>query len=559
MAWIDADTLWPAVPSPWLIADRGDWLAIDKPTEVGAPPGLEPLELGNAAWRNDLWSRIRRGLPELAPAGLPLCTLFDPLDGELKPRPDAGAGVSGLCIVSRRPETTEALTQHERQGHVRLSAVAGVHGWPGERDRRQALQTRLSEAGIHLRQEQVTGRRALLTLQYASGRCLDLVRELERLGLQVAGPHSTDPLAPRAPRLFLHRCEVAMPAATLQSTLPVSFARWLADAEPEPLEERLDAALRRRYVLGHSADTRAFRLLDSLHEDLTIDRYGADIVLSRLLDVSEHTGAVALQETLAGAVALARRLGERLHARAVYLKLRPRQANTVVDALAAGLTPESPVYGPLPSGPCEVEENGLHFGVRLGGALGTGIYLDQRDNRRWVRDQVAGLRVLNTFAYTCAFSVAAAAGGAARTVSIDAAASALELGRLNLERNGFGDASRHDLIRGDVFHWLPRLARRGDRFDFIILDPPSYSSVKGKRFSAASDYADLVATVASLLAPGGTLLACTNSAGIDRKRLHQMVVDGALAAGRSVGAVQHRPNPLDHPAGRMKALCARFD
>ena len=561
MAWFDAEMLWPALPPAWLLAEHGDWLALDKPTDVACPPGMERLDHAQHPRRNDVFSRLRRAEPE-APASLPLCALFDPLDGDLAQKPNSGSAVSGVCILSRRPETSETFTQHEAQGRVRLTAVVGVHGWPGDkhadRERRDVLARRFAELALTLRQERVQGPRALLTLQYASGRCFDLVRELARLGLTVAGPRD-DPLLPRAPRLFLHRSEVAMPLGTLQAPVPPSFSRWLADAEPEPFEERLDAALRRRYTLGLTQETTAFRLLDSVSDDLTIDRYGPDVVLSSLVDLNEKAGTAAVQAELGAGVAMARRIGERLGARSVYLKLRPRQTNTLVDAVAAGLAPQAPVYGLQVGDAVEILENGLKFGARLGGGLGTGIYLDQRDNRRWVRDHCAGLRVLNTFAYTCAFSVAAAAGGALRTVSIDAAASALADGRANFERNGFEDAERHDLIRGDVFHWLPRLARRGDRFDFIILDPPSYSRVKTRRFSASSDYADLVATALGLLAPGGSLLACSNSLGIDRKRLHQMVMDGAHLAGRNLCAVQHRPPSLDHPGGRMKALVARFD
>jgi len=562
MAWMDAENLWPALPGSWVLADHGEWLAIDKPTEVACPPGLERLGAAELPVRNDLFSRLRRaGLD--ASGALPLCTVFDPLDGDLARRPDAAAAVSGVCIVSRRPETTETLTRYELQGRVRLTSVVGVYGWPGDqhadRERRDVFARRFDGLGLTLRREQCRGPRALLTLQHTSGRSLNLTRDLRRLGLTVAAPDGGDLPAPRAPRLFVHRSEVAMPDETLHAPVPASFSRWLTDAEPEPFEDRLEAALRRRYVLGLAPDTTAFRLLDSVADDLTIDRYGPDIVLSSLVALHEKANAAEVRAELDAGLALARCVGERLGARSVYLKLRPRQANTVVDAHAAGLAPQAPVYGLQQGDAVEILEHGLRFGARLGGSLGTGIYLDQRDNRRWVRDHSAGLRVLNTFAYTCAFSVAAAAGGALRTVSIDAAATALAQGRLNFERNGVADAERHDLIRGDVFHWLPRLARRGDRFDLIVLDPPSYSRVKNRRFAAASDYADLVATALDLLAPGGAILACSNSLGVDPKRLHQMVRSGAHLAGRDLRAVQHRPESLDHPGGRMKALVARFD
>ncbi len=567
--WMNADLLWAPLLSRWFLADTPDWVALDKPAEVACPPGPERLEPHAHALRNDVLDRLRLYWQEqgLADPTLPLTVVFDPLDGQLKATPSAGRTVSGVCVVARRPDAAAVLQQVELQGRVRLTAVVGLYRWPGdaphERDRRDAVARHLDTLQIKVRAVRSLRHRTLVTLRYHSGKCLDLVRELESIGLRVAAPREElgreiDAVAPTASRLMLHRTLVEMPQATLESPLPPAFARWLAHEEAEPLDDRLDAALLRRFVLGRSRDTNAFRLLDSEVDDLAIDRYGPDLVFNSLIDLGLNAEPQALQDAMQASIQVARHVGERLGARAVYLKLRPRQANTVVDAVAAGLAPQMPVFGSAPA-ETEVLENGLRFHVRLGGGLGTGIYLDQRDNRLWVKEHAAGLRVLNTFAYTCAFSVAAAAGGAARTVSLDASQGNLDAGRANLELNGFSDATRHDLIRGDVFHWLPRLARRGDRFDLIILDPPSYSRVKTRRFSAATDYGELVATALSLLAPAGMILASTNHAGIDRKRFHQMVLDGAHLAGRRVLQVQHRPASLDHPGGRMKALLLRVE
>jgi len=338
----------------------------------------------------------------------------------------------------------------------------------------------------------------------------------------------------------------------------------MSPADPRGLAtalEHLEAALHVRRPLADDPGTTAYRLVDvGAEADWSLDTYGPDLVLGLLPDLRPPLDPTAVAHELAAGTALAQALGRRLAARSVFLKVRPAQANTVVDATAVGLTPPEPVFGvrTAPDGAGVVLENGLRFHVRLGEGLATGLYLDQRDNRRWLLDQARGLRVLNTFAYTCAFSVAAAAGGAVRTVSLDAAGPALETGRANFDLNGLLDPERHDFLRGDVFHWLPRMAARGDRFDLVILDPPSYSRVKQQRFSAAQDYAALVATALRLLAPDGRLLACTNALGLDRRRLEQRVRDGARTAGREVVEVEPRPVALDHPSGRMKALVARF-
>ncbi len=327
--------------------------------------------------------------------------------------------------------------------------------------------------------------------------------------------------------------------------------------EPAQLDLALSAAQRRLAPVAALADTNAYRLLDDEAGGLTLDRYATDWVLSLLVAVDPRDARQAAAAVQLG-TRVAAHLGERLQARSVFLKVRPRQANTLVDAKLAGLTPPRPVFGQAPTTPLTIRENAVQFGVRLDDGLGTGLYLDQRDNRRWLRDNARGLRVLNTFAYTCGFSVAAAVGGARLTVSIDAAQAALTQARANFALNGLDDAKQHDLIRGDVLAWLPKMARRGDQFDIVVLDPPSYAQVDGVRFQAARDYPQLLATALAVLAPGGRVLACINHAGVDARRFDQLLSDGVRLARRTVRSARAMPQPVDFPAGRMKAVLLEF-
>ena len=130
-------------------------------------------------------------------------------------------------------------------------------------------------------------------------------------------------------------------------------------------------------------------------------------------------------------------------------------------------------------------EEGLAYVIRPGEGLSTGLFPDMREGRARVRAWAAGRRVLNTFAYTCGFGVAAAAGGAARVLNLDLSKSVLEWGQANYRANGF-EPDPHDFVFGDVFDWLVRLAKRGDRFDLVILDPPGFSRTKSRAFSAAA-------------------------------------------------------------------------
>lgn len=185
--------------------------------------------------------------------------------------------------------------------------------------------------------------------------------------------------------------------------------------------------------------------------------------------------------------------------------------------------------------------------VRLGDGLSTGLFLDQRGNRLRVRELAHGKSIANLFAYTCAFTVAAALGGAASTVSVDAAAAALERGRANLAHAGVLSTGEHSFVAADAFAWLARAARRGERFDVVIVDPPSYSSTKRGRFVAGSDYVELAAAAIAVLAPHGKLLACTNHRGIPAARFRRMLFDAARAAKRDVAQVKDLVSPPDFP------------
>ena len=152
--------------------------------------------------------------------------------------------------------------------------------------------------------------------------------------------------------------------------------------------------------------------------------------------------------------------------------------------------------------PFTVRENGLLYRIDFQGGYSQGIFLDQRDNRAELRRRVgAGDAVLNCFAYTCAFSVAAAAAGA-RTVSVDLSRRSLDWGKENFRLNGL-DAAAQEFHSGDVFEHLRRYGRQGRQFRGIVLDPPTFSrDRKGKVFRVGDDFDELVRLAAPLLEPG---------------------------------------------------------
>lgn len=173
---------------------------------------------------------------------------------------------------------------------------------------------------------------------------------------------------------------------------------------------------------------------------------------------------------------------------------------------------ESPAHfaGPRQEQPFGAHEGGLAFEISFQSGYSQGIFLDQRDNRAELRTRLKpGMTLLNTFAYTGAFSVYGAAAGAT-TTTLDLAQPYLDWAKRNFELNGF-DPAAHFFCKGDTFQWLARFAKQGRKFDAIVLDPPTFSRDKeGKVFRVEKDYGRLAGLAFACLAQGGFLLASTN-------------------------------------------------
>ncbi len=159
-----------------------------------------------------------------------------------------------------------------------------------------------------------------------------------------------------------------------------------------------------------------------------------------------------------------------------------------------------------------VEESGCLFEVDLSGYLDTGIFLDHRDTRKMVRDQAAGKRFLNLFAYTGTASVLAAAGGAVETVTVDLSQTYLDWARRNMEANGFS-GQQHMFERGDCMQWITECRRSPRRFDLIFVDPPTFSNSKamGRRtWDVQRDHVELLVGVTRLLTRDGQAIFSCN-------------------------------------------------
>ncbi|MCV2361552.1 class I SAM-dependent methyltransferase [Paucibacter sp. TC2R-5] len=158
-----------------------------------------------------------------------------------------------------------------------------------------------------------------------------------------------------------------------------------------------------------------------------------------------------------------------------------------------------------------VSEQDSRYQVHLLKGQNHGLFLDMAGGRRWVREHAQsrpGIKVLNLFAYTCAFSVVALQAGAGSVVNVDMSSGALNIGRQNHQINGLdGKPARASFLAHDIFNSWGKISRSGP-YDLIILDPPSFQ--KGS-FVATKDYARLLRRLPNLLAPGGHAMLCLNT------------------------------------------------
>ena len=203
--------------------------------------------------------------------------------------------------------------------------------------------------------------------------------------------------------------------------------------------------------------------------------------------------------------------------------IRPdSQLNLVYQYRSAGETFTQVLQGEVPE-PHIVSENGARFQVHLMRGQNHGLFLDMANGREWVRANARYKKVLNLFAYTCGFSVAALQGGADEVVNMDMSKGALGIGKQNHLLNGFSAGAR--FLGHDIFKSWGKLKKLGP-YDIIVADPPS--NQKGS-FVATKDYVRLIRRLPELLADNGEVLLCLNAPELDTTFLRQQVADAAPA------------------------------
>lgn len=321
------------------------------------------------------------------------------------------------------------------------------------------------------------------------------------------------------------------------------------------LTKRLRSAIELRRQHADLNDSNAYRLVNAEGDGLpglTVDRYAGYLML-QLYCAAWRPHLKLLTQVLQ----------ELLSPEGIYEKSRPqktRELEAVSDNKIFGRL----LAGKAASGRLEVRENGLKFLVSLEQGLNTGLFLDQRRNRRDLISRVKGKRVLNLFAYTGAFSVAAASGGATEVTSVDASSSYTDWARDNFSANSI-KLKDHDFIVGDCLDVLSKLKQGKRSFDVILMDPPSFSTTAKSRFTTRGGTSDLVAAAVPLLVENGLLITSSNHQKVDIAEYLKELRRGALQGGTDLrvismlGQPEDFPYPVTFPEGRYLkyAVCVK--
>jgi 23S rRNA (cytosine1962-C5)-methyltransferase len=325
----------------------------------------------------------------------------------------------------------------------------------------------------------------------------------------------------------------------------------LLTLEDEPLDaafvgRRLDEALALRRATLPPGLT-AYRVVNGEGDRLpgvVIDRY-ADFCVCQFLTA----GAARLASLVLDA------LEERLHPRGIFERSEGavRREEGLPDA-------RRPLWGELPPGRIAIEEEGAVFLVDVAHGQKTGFFLDQRESRARVRRLARGRRVLDAFAYTGAFAVAAALGGAAEVLSVESSKPALALAEETRTANRL-DPATWRFADADVFDFLRAVP---DRYDLIVLDPPPFVRRRRDLSAGLRGYKDVNLHAFRRLVPGGWLLTSSCSQHLSREGFREVVAAAAADAGRvptvvaEAGHAPDHPVALAHPEGAyLKVLVVR--
>lgn len=296
------------------------------------------------------------------------------------------------------------------------------------------------------------------------------------------------------------------------------------------IDRKLQNAVNQRLHFFYDEDTTAFRVFNSEGDGfggITLDYFEGYYLIQWY-----SKGAYSFKEDIISAI---KKLP---NYKGLYQKKRFSVEGKYVDE-------DDFVDGDRPSFPLLVKENGVQFAIYLNDGAMVGVFLDQREVRKRIRDEYAdGKKVLNTFSYTGAFSVFAALGGAAETTSVDLANRSLSKTIEQFSINGI-DYESENIIVEDVFKYFKFAVKKELSFDMVILDPPSFARSKKHTFSASKDYKDLLKEAIAITEKNGVIVASTNCSTFDMKKFKGFIDKAFKETGGSYKLLEEYSLPED--------------
>ncbi len=358
-----------------------------------------------------------------------------------------------------------------------------------------------------------------------TGRTHQIRIHATQAGTPITGDGATSPWEPLL--LHAHRLTLVHPKTKKRCAFEAPLPGYFHEDDIEK-RRALSAAVLRQFLLD-TGKTNAFRLLHREGDGfpgITVDSLGDWLYLEQF-----HRNAP-------------------IESLIEHLRV---DAHRYRGLISSAVFPEAPrmekkvLWGERPN-PFLILENGVHYLLDPMATGNPGIFHDQRENRRRLMTLAQGKTVLNLFAYTCGFSVAAAMGGATETVSVDLSRNYLERGRKNFEANGLS-LDTHRFLARDARQVLKQSRARGETFDILIIDPPSSARSKtGGHFSVKRDLKDLVREAALLVTKNGWLFASCNLAGWKNSAFLESVREGVRSSKRRIAEEKWLPQPFDFPA-----------
>jgi 23S rRNA (cytosine1962-C5)-methyltransferase len=326
----------------------------------------------------------------------------------------------------------------------------------------------------------------------------------------------------------------AIAQALWDASSPIAARIYVRSAEPA-LDARLIArgvtrALARRERWKDDGETTAYRLCHGEGDrvpGVVIDRY-ADVAVLRLDGDAIAVWLSAIVQELWPPL-------EALGIRSLALRAARGEGEERLRPLAGASPPDT----------ITVRENGVAMVVDLARGQKTGAFLDQRDNRRRVRDLARGRRVLNLFSYAGGFSTAAILGGAVHVTSVDLAQAAHATAQASMRANGI-DPSAHAFVTADAFTYLEAAQKKGQRWDLVVSDPPSFAPSEKSRPRALTAYRKLHGACAAVLTKGAVFCASSCSSHVSAEDFATTLDDGATGCS-DLSLVELHGSPWDHP------------